>query len=268
MFADGGNAPNPGQVKIQFPAHSVLSNRTEFITSLLRLSIIITAIGHSFLWGCQALQAIDLSPLSNVEFIAEGFMGDCTSLRAIDFSPLERSLTEGHVYNWLRDCESLEGDIDLTPLRHMKLFQITELLLYPCFLLGRRKAGRLLLPAENPELIAAVNVSLKKGLAIMLRSNKDLSGHEKMDVIKIVGSGPGSSPSIAQQRRIMDSLHLSKSNQSSSPEGTTADDDDTESESHDNSDSSTEMKKRRNKKTTIRRRSRETRDRSRSLAGG
>lgn len=106
-----------------------------FVDCLTLIEIIylpktITKIGDSFLNGCNNLQSIDLSPLSNITSIGDYFLYICKALTKIDLSPLSQVTSIGN--NFLSNCQNLVS-IDLSGLS--QLTSIGNKFLYNCSVL-------------------------------------------------------------------------------------------------------------------------------------
>ena len=77
----------------------------------------VVAIGSSFLEGCRGLTEVDLSPLSKIQVVSASFLAECTGLTTIDLTPLT-NITDVHAF-FLAGCTGLTK-IDLTPLSRIK----------------------------------------------------------------------------------------------------------------------------------------------------
>jgi len=62
-------------------------------------------VGSGFLYGCSSLKKVDLSGLSNVQFVGNDFLYGCSSLKDVDLSALSNVREIGDCF--LYGCPSL-----------------------------------------------------------------------------------------------------------------------------------------------------------------
>jgi hypothetical protein len=87
----------------------------------------IESIGNDFLFYCHNLTSINLSPLSNIKSIGDYFLSRCFRLENIDLSSLSNIKSIGN--NFLYSCSGLKG-INLSPLSNIE--SIGDYFLYSC----------------------------------------------------------------------------------------------------------------------------------------
>ena len=73
----------------------------------------VTTIGRGFLSRCSTLEAVDLTPLSNVTIVDEYFLRHCSRLRAVDLTPLSKVTRVCR--GFLQGCTALKA-VDLSSL--------------------------------------------------------------------------------------------------------------------------------------------------------